>query len=89
MGLKKGYNYANYTTDSIELVDDEYCEASIEISGVETSGGGGSSDYGATVVMEDKKITKFRIKSYDIELEIPATIEAHNAIQKALAELVK
>jgi len=87
MSIKRGYNYSDYETMYLELDGNDRCEAVIEISGVETDGGGGSSDYGATVIMDDKKIIKFRIKSYDIELEIPATIQAHNAIKQALAEL--
>ena len=84
MSLKHGYDYLDYPVMSLEVVGEGEAEASIEISGVDTEGFSGSSDYGATVILENKKIVAFRIKSYDIELTIPATIEAHNSISKIL-----
>jgi hypothetical protein len=89
MSLKRGYDYDDYPVMSLEVVKDGYAEASIEIGGVKVEEGGGSPDYGATVILEDKKIVGFRIKAYDIELRIPASIEAHNAIQKALRDVPK
>jgi len=86
--FKRGYGYSDYPVMSLSIVGDGDGEASIEISGVDTECGFGS-DYGATVIVKDKKIVGFRIKAYDIEIEIPASIEVHNAIQKALGDLKK
>lgn len=87
MSLKRGYDYDNYPVMYLEVAGDGDAEASIEIGGVVTEGSFGSGDYGATVILKDKKIVGFRIKSYDIELEIPSDIKVHNAIYKTLIEL--
>ena len=81
MNLKNGYNYSDYFCEYYDVEDVEGdAEVAIEIRGIKTESGEGFG-YGTTVHMQDGKITAFTIKSYDIELTIPATIEMHNKIR--------
>lgn len=86
MRLRSGYNISDYHHDTYTVEDDEG-EALIEVSidNVKIDDGRGSG-YGVEIILEGGKIKSFRIRSYDIEVEIPATIEMHNKIRKLLRE---
>lgn len=86
--FKRGYDFTDYPNMQLEAIGEEEDEgeASISIAGIKADGYT-TPDYGATVIVKGQRIVAFRIKSYDIELEIPATIHAHNAIQRALSKL--
>lgn len=60
----------------------------VEIQGDGTGTVGVAIDgyYGAWVTVENGKIVSFRLISYGMDVEIPATTEAHRKIQEALRE---
>lgn len=84
MLLKNGYNFDDNFEEDYTIIDDAgESEISVRIDNVITENAR-SGGYGAIVHLKDGKIVAFTIKSYDIELTIPATIEMHNKIQKIL-----
>lgn len=92
MKLKHGYDYDTYFSPTYEVVDDSHGigssgEAEIDtvVNNVRTGAGRGSG-YGTTIHLEDGEIVAFTIKSYDIEVKIPATSEMHNKIYELLHE---
>lgn len=89
MKLKKGYNYGDFFNDTYYVEEDEG-EAMIDVSidNVKTEEDRGWG-YGVEIYLKDGKISSFRIKSYDIDVEIPATIEMHNKIRGFLNEIQK
>jgi len=86
MKLRSGHNIGDEFNDYYSVEDDEgLAMITVEISNVKTECGRGSG-YGVEISMKDGEITSFRIKSYNIDVEIPATIEMHNKIMKILKE---
>jgi hypothetical protein len=86
MKLKSGYNYSDYFNDSYRIIEDDG-EAMIDVSidNVKTEEGRGHG-YGVEIYLNDGEITSFRIRSYSIDVEIPATIEMHNKIKALQGE---
>ena len=82
--IKHGYDYGDYFFNdySIEVPEGE-AEIEVSINNVRTEVGIGY-DYGVKIYLEDGKIKAFRITSYDIDVEIPATIDMHNKISRIL-----
>ena len=86
MILKHGYDYCDYFHSSYQLIEDEgEAEIITEVDNVKTEAGRGSM-YGTTIHMKDGEIVAFTIKSFNIELKIPATSKAHSDILRALIE---
>ena len=88
MSFKYGHDRSDHFEFNLELVEhiEGEGDVAVSISGIKNEDGTTGYGYGATVVVERGRIVKFIIKSYDILVEIPATIEAHNAIQKVLSK---